>query len=293
MRSGRRGVSISLAPALLALLAWNLAVYLPLALQRIAHERRSAARPRCCARWPARSFDGSHAAGAAVGSSSIGVTPSACARCRRASRRCCMQARLPSRAGALASMYLRGLAFEYRAGWDSTFLDARGGARSCCRSCSGRLRAERHRRCPTSTQLARPALRRVGGGENAARWIHLHADHAGAGRAAAARACSRCVGVARAAARARSLPLPLDDAYFRRLLRAQRGELLPVHVLPVQLSLPRRSCAPGLRAVLERASAPAATLARSSRVRARRRGRRCALLTVPRRRPRRSPRCSR
>lgn len=75
--------------------------------------------------------------------------------------------------GALAAMYLRGLAFEYRAGWESTFLDA-----------TDVQRILRLIFTPAAwlTGLPLPGVAEVealradrGPGENAARWIHLYA----------------------------------------------------------------------------------------------------------------------
>ena len=118
-----------LAPPLLAVLLWNLLVYAVLLghaacgwrgarplhdgwLQRAAasvsasrrpHGRgaeRSAARPLC----------------RRLGAASRPLLG-------RARLRCCTAA-LAVAAGTLAALYLRGLAFEFRAGWDSTFLGA-------------------------------------------------------------------------------------------------------------------------------------------------------------------------
>src|SRR5690606_4083180 len=75
--------------------------------------------------------------------------------------------------GALAGLYLRGLAFEYRAGWESTFLDASSlhallhlvlgpaaGLTGIVLPDEARIEAMRF---PAST------------GEQAGPWIHLHA----------------------------------------------------------------------------------------------------------------------
>lgn len=74
-------------------------------------------------------------------------------------------------AGALASLYLRGLAFEYRAGWDSTFLDATA-AHALLGVVLGPASAVTGIPLPDATTFA--ALRfGAGNGENAAHWIHL------------------------------------------------------------------------------------------------------------------------
>ena len=75
--------------------------------------------------------------------------------------------------GALASLYARGLAFEYRAGWDSTFLDADGVQRLLA-VVLWPATALAGFPLPDAPTLA--ALRfSTGPGENAARWIHAHA----------------------------------------------------------------------------------------------------------------------
>ena len=76
-------------------------------------------------------------------------------------------------AGALAAMYLRGLGLEYRAGWDSTFLDAQAVHR-WLNLLLGPASALSGIALPGPAQLE--ALRfSTGPGENAARWIHLYA----------------------------------------------------------------------------------------------------------------------
>ena len=76
-------------------------------------------------------------------------------------------------AGALAAMYLRGLGLEYRAGWDSTFLDAQAVHR-WLNLLLGPASALSGIALPEPAQLE--ALRfSTGPGENAARWIHLYA----------------------------------------------------------------------------------------------------------------------
>jgi hypothetical protein len=155
-------------------------------------------------------------------------------------------------AGALVSLYLRGIAFEYRAGWDSTFLSA----------------ADVHRllafvlgpaawlsgiELPTVDELARLRFS-LGTGENAAHWIHLYAVTLCAAvvvpRALLAAAATR-----HAHGIARRFPLSLDDDYFVRLQRAISDRPVAVVVLPYSYRLPR-SVADALDGALARIVGP-------------------------------------
>ena len=74
-------------------------------------------------------------------------------------------------AGLIAGLYLRGIAFDYRAGWDSTFLDA-SGARALLSILYGPASWLTGVAIPDAATLE--AIRwRNGPGESAARWIHL------------------------------------------------------------------------------------------------------------------------
>jgi hypothetical protein len=120
--------------------------------------------------------------------------------------------------GAIAGLYVRGIALEYRAGWQSTFLDATD---------VGRILRVVLAPGAWLTGIAVPdaaQLRTIGGGsdgENAARWIHLYAGTillvVIIPRAALA------IGAWIAERRQqRSFPVPLADPYFRGLVRGWR-----------------------------------------------------------------------
>lgn len=129
-------------------------------------------------------------------------------------------------AGIVAGMYLRGLVLDYRAGWQSTFLEA-----DTVRGVLGVLLA------PASalTGIALPdapalAAQRVLPGAaahaGAAPWLHLYAA-----TLLIFVVAPRLLLTAHAAWRARRLScrfaLPLDEPYFRRLLRqGARGPLV-------------------------------------------------------------------
>jgi hypothetical protein len=140
-------------------------------------------------------------------------------------------------AGLLAGLYLRGLVFEYRAGWESTFLDA-GQVRSLLGLVLGPASALTGIRLPDAGALE--AIRFTAGpGEQAAGWLHLHAT-----TIALWVIVPRLALAAQAARQARRLatdfPLPLDDAYFRNLVRA-RGEAIRVPVMPCSYQVPAAS----------------------------------------------------
>ena len=141
--------------------------------------------------------------------------------------------------GALLGMYGRALGIEYRAGWESTFIDAET-LRGALTSVLG----------PASllTGIAVPDLAGIramrwsaGPGVDAAPWIHLFA----------ATALLFIIGprlalagwhAARAGRLRRRLPVGRpDDGYARRLLRSARGESVSVRVVPYSYRLPDRS----------------------------------------------------
>jgi hypothetical protein len=158
--------------------------------------------------------------------------------------------------GAMASLYARGLVFEYRAGWDSTFLTP-AAVRQVLAFVLGPAAQWSGMPLPGVEELARLRFSQ-GGGENAARWIHLHAI-----TLTAVVLLPRTVLALAAAWRARrlaaSLPLPLTDAYFRRLLQSRSGVAVAVQVLPYSYH-PGPELRPGLCAALERRLGSTVTL---------------------------------
>ncbi len=135
-------------------------------------------------------------------------------------------------AGALFALYARGLVFEFKAGWDSTFLGADFVHRwldfllAPAQAMSGLA-------LPDATHIE--TLRFSNGdGENAARWIHWYAITTGL--IMLPRAALAALSLLRAGRLQRNFPLPLDDRYFQRLLqqqtRAAGGHAQMVLVLP-------------------------------------------------------------
>lgn len=148
--------------------------------------------------------------------------------------------------GALGGLYLRGLAFEYRAGWESTFLGA-DQVHTLIQWLWGPASIVSGIPLPDAAHLG--TLRFPDSpGENAAPWIHLQTLTmlmvvvlprlllAGWHRWRATRL-------------AQDFPLPLDDGYFRDLQRHQRGETALVWVQPYSYT-PSEEARAGLQALL-------------------------------------------
>jgi hypothetical protein len=272
-----------LAPPLLALIAWNLAVYAliavrgtwglvdararglgPLArlLARVAHVAGAA--PRRHGTVPAAAFLGDWTqASATLTAARIG--------------RVLHTAAAAFAVGALAGLYLRGLALEYRAGWESTFLDA-----DAVRALLGTVLGP----ASTITGIALPeapafeALRfSAGPGVNAAPWLHLYAVTVGLvvllPRLALALG-NRWL-EAHLAAR---FPLPLGEPYFRGLTRCAARAAGHRARCPLQHAAraavraePQRAVHAGARRQVDRQRCPGHCLRRRGRGRCRRAGR--------------------
>jgi len=241
-----------LAPPVLALVAWNLVVYAATGLRALASLSGRPRPPGALARLLARAAH----AGVSPRGTDAGNGPLArfAADWARASAR--LNATRVARIlhlsaiafalGALAGMYLRGLGLEYRAGWESTFLDATrvsallGFALAPAAWLSGIA-------LPDAARLE--AIRfPASAGEPAATWIHLYAVTTGL-----AVVLPRLLLAAIARLRERRLatrfPLPLDDVYFSTLARAHSGEAASVLAVPFSHPLTPQA-ALGLRAML-------------------------------------------
>ncbi len=150
--------------------------------------------------------------------------------------------------GLLAGLYARGLVLDYRAGWESTFLNA-GQVHAALSWLMAPAVALSGIAVPDAVALE--ALRfspaQPLAGASAAPWIHLYAV-----------TLTLFVVLPRAALalwsgwRARRLtqhfPLALDDPYFQRLLRHRQGGAARVQVLPYAHA-PAVQAEQGLRAV--------------------------------------------
>jgi len=243
---GERRINL-LAFPLLALLVWNFAIYaLFLGAPLLAHHEPGGGLARAAARavgWLARRriagaapeearwLAASLRRFAALWSARSG--PILAARLRRLLH----LGALAFAAGIVAGMYVRGLAFEYRASWESTFLDPPQVARLLgvvlgpAAALLDALRPDLEP--PARALLAEPAIAalRAPGEGPAATWIHLWALTAGA-----AIVGPRLLLAAREARRVRRLVRPLappfDEPYFLRLRAPDRGAGVRVEVLP-------------------------------------------------------------
>lgn len=133
-------------------------------------------------------------------------------------------------AGLIGGMYLRALGIEYRAGWESTFLDA-AAVHGLVSTLLGLASALTNIPLPDVSRIA--AIRwegPIGGGENAGRWIHLYAATA-AIFVIIPRLALAATNQARILHLSRRFPVPgREDFYLRRLLRGAQGLTTQVRV---------------------------------------------------------------
>ncbi len=149
-------------------------------------------------------------------------------------------------AGVLAGLYLRGIALEYRASWESTFLEP-----SSVRAIVATFYAPG----AWATGMAVPSVAEVAairapGGENAARWVHLMAATVAIVVIAPRLALALLTGLVERH-RATHFAFAADDTYFRRLLRGFRGGAARVRVLPYSYA-PSQDALAGLEQVVVR-----------------------------------------
>ncbi len=249
-----------LAPPVWGVLAWNLAVYLGL----LVPWSRGAALPRGLRAWLSRrlamrawtlpagagaaSQTGSRAAsvaGSQAGSRAGSTTGSATA--LRACAAAWAQAAAPwalARAavllhaaaaalalGLVAGLYLRGLVLDYRAGWQSTFLDP-AAVRAALALLLAPATAATGISVPDAAAIAALRVGPEGAATaSAAPWIHLYAAML-ALFVLLPRALLAAVAAAQARHRAARVALPLHEPYFQRLLHELQGRRAQVQVLP-------------------------------------------------------------
>lgn len=236
------GRSINLlAFPLLVLVAWNLLVYL---LVGIGWLRRLAAGPRSgpptglrgmLQRLALRALPrGGPLANALARFGAEWLTLSAPLNAARAARVLHLAAALFA-AGVLAGLYLRGLVLDYRAVWESTFLDAPTVHR-LLQAVLGPAAQWLGQPFPTVDEIALlrspPAT-----GESAARWIHWYALAIGAVVVLPRLLLALAAGL-RTLWFERRFPLDLSAPYFRRLTAGfARGGPTRLRVLPYSYTL--------------------------------------------------------
>jgi hypothetical protein len=140
--------------------------------------------------------------------------------------------------GVIAGLYVRGLVFEYRAGWDSTFLEAN----SVHGMLAFFLKPATLIGWPFPNVAEIAALRwSAGTGENAADWIHMYAV-----TALLVVVLPRLILAAIARWRERRIsthfPLSLDEPYFRRVLSVWREVPARVRVAPYGYTPSEAAC---------------------------------------------------
>lgn len=219
---GSRRINI-LAYPLAALVAWNLAVYIVIAInagrgtQRKARwlpEAASRGAARRLAGWVARSRSFNTPLSEALGKFAlewqVAARPLLVARAARTFH----LAAAAVGVGLIAGLYMRGIAFAYSAGWESTFLDAER-ARMLIGMIYGPASALTGIAIPDAVTLETLRWRNGQGGEPAGRWIHLLAASALLFVVIPRLALAAIAGLT-AARHAANLPLPPEAAAYAR-----------------------------------------------------------------------------
>ncbi len=239
-----------LAFPLLGIIAWNLAAYVWLAVRAAqAAWGRKPVRPSWLHRVLAGARNRAEAAmeeplAAALAHFALDwskrCAPLVAARAGRILHACAAALAL----GAVAGLYLRGLAFEYRAGWESTFLDA-GSVHALLAfflEPAARLVGTPF---PSVEEIAAVRWSATGGGENAGRWIGLYAVAVMAAVVGPRLLLALAAGLREWRLSTR-FPLSLEEAYLRRMIAGWRTA--PSHVrVQAYAYTPAHAAAAGLQ----------------------------------------------
>lgn len=271
-----RGHVNVLAFPLLAIVAWNLGVYLLLALAALrslgARAAGPAAAPATAGSTPRpgalralllRTLSVAAAVprgplalalGDYFAAAGRALAPLAAARAARVLHLCAAA----FAAGAVAGLYLRGLVFDYRVGWESTFLDA-GAVHALLATVLAPAAAVLGRPVPDAAALAAIRFPASAGGAEAALWIHLHALTVVLA-VLLPRLALATLARWRESQLARDVPLALDGPYFRRLLGGFGRGGSRLRVVPYSHTVDEPATAV-LRALAQRLFGDDATLA--------------------------------
>ena len=224
---GRSAMVDVLAPPAWGVIVWNLAVYALLLLGALRPAGQAGLIRRALAGWWRRGVGQGPLREATL----QWATLSAPQTLSRAAALLHLAAAAVG-AGLIAGLYLRGLVFDYRAGWQSTFLDAETVQRTLqllmapAVAWTGiavpdipgiealRLRPE----APLATASAAP-------------WIHLYAAMLGL-FVVVPRLLLAAWSLVRAGWQAARVAVPLDDPYAQGLLRQRRGGVTRVQICP-------------------------------------------------------------
>lgn len=134
--------------------------------------------------------------------------------------------------GLIIGLYTRGLAFEYRASWESTFLGAEQVRALLAVTLAP---AAWLTGIPVPDVAAIEAIR-APASENAAQWMHLMAGTVAVVVIVPRLALALAAGLVERR-RARRVALPLAEPYYRRLVAGWVGEPTPVRVIPYSYTL--------------------------------------------------------
>jgi hypothetical protein len=230
-----------LAPPLLAVLLWNLGAYVLLAWRAL----RPAAAPAWLQRGVRRALQGG--AGPVRSFGADWARRSAPITWARAALLLHVAAAALA-TGLVLGLYLRGLVLDFRAGWQSTFLDA-ATVHALLAALLAPAQALTGIALPDVASIA--ALRIEPGrlaSASAAPWIHLYAATL-ASYVIGPRLLLALGAAFQAWRRARAFELPLGEPYFQRLLAQGRRAPARVQVLP-HGAPPSAQTALGLRTLL-------------------------------------------
>ena len=262
-----------LAPPVLGILAWNLAVYallLASPLLRLvgAHDfsagplRRAIARAAGgLERLPRRGAEGP--LGTAIGELAGEWSKTAAPLYRARAARILHWGAAAIALGVIAGLYLRGLALEYRVTWESTFLDAPAVQRILAAALAPGSFVTGIP-VPTVEALAGMRSGATPASANAAQWLHLLA----ATLAVTVVVPRLLLGfVARLVEQQRRhrMAIPLTEPYFQRMLRGFRGGPVRVKIVPYSYSVPP-SAISALQAIVSRTFGGSASLVVTSPV---------------------------
>lgn len=236
-----------LAPPIWLLVLWNLLVYVAIVLQPLLPSARSASDGRL-RRWLQRLW--SPAAGKGPALQRFGVLWAEATAALNGARAAWLLhlAAAALAAGVVAGLYLRGLVLDYRAGWQSTFLEAPA-VHAVLSTLLAPAAAVTGIAVPDAAALA---LQRVQPGVPASTpagpWLHLYAATLGLFVIAPRLLLAALAGL-RLQRLGRRVALPADEPYFRRLLRGARTQRAEVWLLP-HAAAPSAQAVLGLQALL-------------------------------------------
>jgi hypothetical protein len=246
-----------LAPPFWGVLAWNTAVYIALVASLLARLMRRAPRAAGPLLRAMRSLLRSRRRlpSAAVGGSAAALARFVALWGERSATLALLRAETVLHVGAaalalglVAGLYARGLVLDYRADWESTFLSP-GMAHALVTTLLAPAAQLSGIALPDADAFAglRTAHGETAAGAPAAPWIHL------IGLTlllfvVVPRAALALFLLARVTRRERRFPLPLDQPYFQRLLRLQRGGTARLCAFPYG-STPSPQAALALRAL--------------------------------------------